>query len=83
MLSLPCRDPAVRGYSVCWHDVVLYLHSHRHGEDLTFYRDYPPGALWVYMPMMPGEFITDIWLRRGGMTRDMALMVSKVICQHD
>lgn len=77
MVSLPCNDPAVRGYSACWHGSILHLHAHYEGKGMAFYNNFPPGAIWLYMPVAPGELICDIWTREGQMSRDMALMVSE------
>ncbi len=81
MVSLRCRDPDVRGYSACWQGSVLYLHAHREGEDMGFYGNFPSNSVWIHMSVEPGEFITDIWARRGRMYRDMALLVSKRLLQ--
>jgi len=79
MTSLICNDPTVTGYSVCWARNLAIVHAHRRDEDLSFYNDADAQfnvPLWIYMPIDPGEILSEIWGRRGKREEHMGLMVS-------
>lgn len=79
MVSFNCNEPAVTGYSACWAANLMTIHAHRDGEDMAFYKDFDAcssRAIWVYMPVDPGELISEIWARCGRQYGHMGLMVS-------
>jgi hypothetical protein len=44
----------------------MALHAHVKGEDTGFYKlsyAYRKHGVYIYMPLDPGEFISEIWLR--------------------
>lgn len=60
------------------------LIAHGPDEDLSYYdasfwRN--KFSLWIYMPVDPDEWVSDIWLRRGRISLDSALVVSIGFCQ--
>jgi len=79
MVAFSCDDPAVTGYSACWYGgCVVSLHAHLDGEDLAFYQDidaHRDHTLWIYTPLNPGEFVSELWKRTGRIYRDQALVV--------
>lgn len=80
MLHVDINEPGVTGYSVCYSRGPLYFHAHRPGDDLSFYRDYDGvyrQTLWVYMPVDPGELVTEIWRRDVRVQFDASLVVSE------
>jgi hypothetical protein len=80
MMHVDINEPGVTGYSVCYSRSLLSFRACRPGDDLSFYRDYDSiyrGVLWVYMPVDPGELVTEIWRRDVSIYFDMSLMVSE------
>ena len=66
MVPLKCNDPMVTGYSACYLGCIMALHAHVKGEDTGFYKlsyAYRKHGVYIYMPLDPGEFISEIWLR--------------------
>ncbi|KAI1821807.1 hypothetical protein F4861DRAFT_438964 [Xylaria intraflava] len=77
MAALEINEPTITGYSACWTNHLVGLHAHYEG-DLSFYRDYPTrheNTVWIYFPIHPGEFITEIWRRRHSRARDISFML--------
>lgn len=67
MVPLKCNDPMVTGYSACYLGHIRTLHAHVKGDDLGFYKRfdaYQSHGVCIYMPLDPGELLTEIWLRR-------------------
>ena len=84
MVSVPCNDSMVHGYSACWlAGSPIYIHAHRGGEDMSFYNIVESDAIWMHMPTEPSEFISSIWLRKGSIEDelDRSLMVGEHLCQ--
>ncbi|KAK7422273.1 hypothetical protein QQZ08_009579 [Neonectria magnoliae] len=55
---------------------VLFISMLRLNEDLQFYDEidaYHKNPMWSYLPINPGESVTEIWLRRGGSPNEVAL----------
>jgi hypothetical protein len=75
MTFVDCNNSTARGYSACWNGSILHLHAHGEGETMEIYQDFSPSAIWTYMPIDQGEFISELWARKGRMYRDTALMV--------
>ncbi len=56
----------------------MFIHAHLDGEDdLSFYEDsgITPWAVWIYMPIDPGERVVEIWRRSGKLDDHMGLAV--------
>lgn len=65
MERLECNTPGITGYSVASKsDRVCMIHAHREGGLLPEYEWLTAKTLcnWVYMPINPGEYVTEIWL---------------------
>ena len=80
MLHVDINEPGVTGYSVCYSRGPLCFRAHRPGDDLSFYRDYDGvyrQTLWIYMPVDPGELVTEIWRRDVRIQFDASLVVSE------
>lgn len=78
MVPLDLNAPDVVGYSACWSGRLMMLHAHKAGENLAFYKDLLAAygrAVWIYIPMSPGERILEIWGRRGRLDGHMGLLV--------
>ncbi|KAL1864061.1 hypothetical protein VTK73DRAFT_6190 [Phialemonium thermophilum] len=76
MAALECNGPDVTGYSACWAGNLLLLHAHHHDEDLACYRDLGDNhgnAMWIHMPLEPGELLSEVWVRRGFQYAQMAM----------
>lgn len=77
---LECESPEITGYSACLLDEdLLYLHSHREGEDFSFYsegRGDRLHAVWLYFPVEKNERIVEVWRlrRRPAFWRDILLL---------
>ncbi|KAG5755461.1 hypothetical protein H9Q72_008027 [Fusarium xylarioides] len=77
---LECEGPEITGYSACLLDEdLLYLHSHREGEDFSFYsegRGDRLHAVWLYFPVEKHERIVEVWRlrRRPAFWRDILLL---------
>ncbi|EWG36144.1 hypothetical protein FVEG_00287 [Fusarium verticillioides 7600] len=77
---LECESPEITGYSACLLDEdLLYLHSHREGEDFSFYsegRGDRLHAVWLYFPVEKNERIVEVWRlrRRPAFWRDILLV---------
>ncbi|KAI5455733.1 hypothetical protein BGZ63DRAFT_518839 [Mariannaea sp. PMI_226] len=68
LIPLELNQPDTFGYSMCWSGNLLYIHAHRYKEKLDFYREFDArckSLLWTFMPLYQGEFVKEVWLRKG------------------
>ncbi|KPM37392.1 hypothetical protein AK830_g9177 [Neonectria ditissima] len=76
MISLGLNEPNIIGYSVCWSGSLIHLHANRLGESLEFYREidaHHANPVWTFLPLNPGESITEVWQRKGRPPLEVAL----------
>ncbi|KAI8963384.1 hypothetical protein F5Y11DRAFT_319646 [Daldinia sp. FL1419] len=74
MASVPYNTLTVTGYSFCWNDQLRSIHAHTKGS--SFYESTSRvGDVWLYMPIDPGEYIIEIWMRHRRLPREMALVL--------
>ena len=81
MTFLDCNELAITGYSACWRTRVLTLHAHRDGEGTEFYDVQDmlhENAIWLYMPVDRGEFISEIWSQSTKYCRGLDLMARAI-----
>ncbi|KAI1474946.1 hypothetical protein F4774DRAFT_429421 [Daldinia eschscholtzii] len=78
MTSLECNNGAITGLSSAWESGILYLHAHKIGEDISFYRHMDRRqrtAVWTYIPFDDGESIVSIWWGTDAPPLDRGLVV--------
>jgi len=77
MVSVPCNAPRVTGYSVGCAPHPMFIRAHYDGEedDVSFYKD-SACITWMFMPVDPGEHVSEIRIRRGKKNAHVGLMVS-------
>lgn len=82
MSSLICNDPRTTAYSACCNCPILFVQAHNtieHEQNLAVYSKIAAQsktAVWLYMPIDEGEYISHIWKRSGKLSRELALLVS-------
>jgi len=67
MCSFDCNAPDVTGYSIATNGVsIATIHAHRY-NDVSIYKDVDSSRymIWIYMPVDPGEYVTEICRRYG------------------
>ncbi|KAI1495853.1 hypothetical protein F5X99DRAFT_102308 [Biscogniauxia marginata] len=76
MASLQFDDPAVTGYSACWQGRILTFHAHTENENASLYQDAAKYkyAVWIYIPLDPGEAISGVWRRLGIISRSVTIL---------
>lgn len=76
MSLLILNDTAISAYSVCFTSGIATMHAHFPGDNFDFYQSIShPNAIWLYVPVHGGEWVSQIWKRSGLDRRDQALMV--------
>ncbi|KAI1173459.1 hypothetical protein F4777DRAFT_449369 [Nemania sp. FL0916] len=78
MTSLICNGPKTTAYSACWSSCLLHLRAHTIDENLTSCNSCSArakDALWLYMPMDEGEYISQIWKRYRQLPRELAILI--------
>lgn len=78
MVPFEFNKPNITGYSACWRGRILHLQAHTEGEDLAFYGDidaHQRSAVWIYMPVDPGELLSELWHRAGRTYEGVAMML--------
>ncbi|KAF4963233.1 hypothetical protein FSARC_8731 [Fusarium sarcochroum] len=66
------NKPEIYGYAFCvWMDTIMKILPHETGQKLLY--DFPSKRQytysWIYMPMDPGERISELWVRNYGVKR--------------
>lgn len=77
MVSIQYDPQTTTGYSVCWNMRILTVHAHKTDEDLAFYTPntaVQKQAIWIYVPLDPGDSIAEIWKRSRRLDREIAIL---------
>ncbi|KAI0433509.1 hypothetical protein F5Y09DRAFT_298597 [Xylaria sp. FL1042] len=76
MTTILCNSPYTTAYSASWDWSILCLHAHNADKNLAFYDNVQTkNALWLYMPIDKGEYISQIWKRFRRLARELALLI--------
>lgn len=85
MALVRLNEADTQGYSICWNNFLVAMSAHRRDSPRTSLESQIPHEgtagqtdfVWLYLPMDPGEVITQIWYRNSGPYRKLdGLMVS-------
>ncbi|KAK4204927.1 hypothetical protein QBC40DRAFT_74899 [Triangularia verruculosa] len=79
MVPFQINGPDITGYSFCWSDGFLYLHTHHEGDGVPdIYRNIDntvKSAVWIHLAMEPDEYIFTMWFRHSWELRDSCFWI--------
>jgi hypothetical protein len=80
------NEPNTSGYSFCWNNKQVSIHVHKLREqNVTFFDPHPShgsSAVWQYLPIERGEYISMIWHHYHEDRRNVYLSVSLLLPSH-